>query len=259
MNDQWLDAANPADIEALAACLLDGRVRVASSSSDLAAAGFGPGAEAFLAGLKGTEARVVGWMLRRLANERRRADDRFARTATLVWSGMSEDSHPLRDTRAVLDGLFARAERHVLISTFVVYNGRNLFAALGERLRKRPEIQVELFVNLAWDDETPREPVAAVNAFLDAFARSHWPEGVALPAMYFDPESLTTEAKRTTLHAKCAVIDRRWALVTSANFTEAAQDRNIEAGVLLDHPQLADQLVARFHSLRDGGRLRRMR
>jgi phosphatidylserine/phosphatidylglycerophosphate/cardiolipin synthase-like enzyme len=35
------------------------------------------------------------------------------------------------------------------------------------------------------------------------------------------------------LHAKCIVVDGRHALVTSANSTEAASQRTIEAGVLL--------------------------
>jgi phosphatidylserine/phosphatidylglycerophosphate/cardiolipin synthase-like enzyme len=61
-----------------------------------------------------------------------------------------------------------------------------------------------------------------------------------------------------SLHAKCVVVDERWAFVTSANFTEAAQERNIEAGVLLDHPKLAEALAARFRALREGGRLHRM-
>jgi phosphatidylserine/phosphatidylglycerophosphate/cardiolipin synthase-like enzyme len=78
-----------------------------------------------------------------------------------------------------------------------------------------------------------------------------------LPAIYYDPEGRKLGSKRTKLHAKCVVVDRRWAFVTSANFTEAAQERNIEAGVLLDQPRLAASLVERFAALRDAGVLRR--
>ena len=42
------------------------------------------------------------------------------------------------------------------------------------------------------------------------------------------------------------------------SFTEAAQERNIEAGVLLDHPRLAAALAGQFRALREAGRLRRM-
>jgi cardiolipin synthase A/B len=39
--------------------------------------------------------------------------------------------------------------------------------------------------------------------------------------------------KRASLHAKVIVIDRATALVSSANLTGAAMDRNLERGVLL--------------------------
>jgi phosphatidylserine/phosphatidylglycerophosphate/cardiolipin synthase-like enzyme len=45
------------------------------------------------------------------------------------------------------------------------------------------------------------------------------------------------------------VADRRVALVTSANFTEAAQQRNIEVGALIRAPRFAEQLAQHFESL----------
>ena len=54
---------------------------------------------------------------------------------------------------------------------------------------------------------------------------------------------------RAVLHAKCVVVDQRYALVTSANFTPNAQLRNIELGVLLDAPTLAGQIVGQFEGL----------
>ena len=47
----------------------------------------------------------------------------------------------------------------------------------------------------------------------------------------------------SSLHPKCVVIDEGKALVTSANFTEAAQIRNIEAGVFIRDPGFACSLV----------------
>ena len=35
------------------------------------------------------------------------------------------------------------------------------------------------------------------------------------------------------MHAKCVVADSRHVFVSSANFTEAAQERNVEIGLLL--------------------------
>ena len=46
--------------------------------------------------------------------------------------------------------------------------------------------------------------------------------------------------------------------MTSANFTEAAQERNIEAGVLVRSPAFAQALSAQFETLLHAGALRRL-
>jgi phosphatidylserine/phosphatidylglycerophosphate/cardiolipin synthase-like enzyme len=258
VDDEWLDQANPVDLEVLASALLDGRLAAPFSTGSVRLLGLDPAASAFLAGLGGADPRMPARLLQRLAKERRRADDRYAGVARLVWSGPVEGDPSIRDTRVVVDSLFADAERHVLISTMVIYNGRAVFASLAKRLRARPEIAVEIYVHLpstpgqAWD-----EP-AEVARFLESFARDNWPRDLPIPPIYYDPEGRKLGEKRSTLHAKCVVVDDRWALVTSANFTEAAQERNIEAGVLLEHPKLAESLSGRFRALRESGRLRRM-
>jgi phosphatidylserine/phosphatidylglycerophosphate/cardiolipin synthase-like enzyme len=80
-----------------------------------------------------------------------------------------------------------------------------------------------------------------------------------LPELYYDPRSLDQEAvKRSSLHAKCIVVDRQVALVTSANFTEAAQTRNIEVGALIRWERFAVKLAEHFETLAEAGLLRRL-
>lgn len=75
--------------------------------------------------------------------------------------------------------------------------------------------------------------------------------------MYYDPRALSTQpGPRASLHAKCIVVDRRWSFITSANFTEAAQDRNIEAGVLVDDPHFAAAVEAQLDNLISAGAVR---
>ena len=256
--DDWLDEATAADLDALAEGLLDGRIPSVGSSGSIQLAGFDVGAARLLQHFDGTKPEVIAWTLQRLARERRVADDRYANVARLVWSGASDDDESIRDTRVVLDDLFRRAQRHILISTFVVYDGLAIFRSLAERIQRVPGLQVDLFVNLGsktgLDEDEPKE----VQDFLSKFTRYHWPAGVALPAIYYDPEGRKRGDERTSLHAKCVAADDRWAFVTAANFTEAAQERNIEAGVLLDHPKLASALATRFRALSETGKLRRM-
>ena len=51
------------------------------------------------------------------------------------------------------------------------------------------------------------------------------------------------------MHAKCVIIDGAEALVTSANFTEAAQERNIELGLLVDAQPVARRIEEHFMPL----------
>ena len=201
---------------------------------------------------------TVAWMLRRLAAERRAAGDRYSRVAQLVWSGDSDDDEAIRDTRVVLDDLFRRATRHVLLATYVIYDGLAMFRALADRLRAVSDLRVDLYVNLFSKTGLPDDEHAEVTEFLDTFHRKHWPSDLALPSIYYDPETRNLGHERSALHAKCVVVDERWAFVTSANFTEAAQERNIEVGVVLEHPRIAQSLVARFEALREKRVFRRM-
>ena len=51
------------------------------------------------------------------------------------------------------------------------------------------------------------------------------------------------------MHAKCIVVDRQELFISSANFTEAAQNRNIKVGLLVRSASLADNLVRHFDTL----------
>lgn len=76
-------------------------------------------------------------------------------------------------------------------------------------------------------------------------SRTQWP-GVRLPEVYYDPRTLSSDAAtRAAWHAKCLLIDDKVALVTSANFTEWAHQRNVEAGVLVRSPHFTSQLRPR--------------
>jgi phosphatidylserine/phosphatidylglycerophosphate/cardiolipin synthase-like enzyme len=55
------------------------------------------------------------------------------------------------------------------------------------------------------------------------------------------------------------VVDGRWTLLTSANFTEAAQERNIEAGVVIDDTRLAERVERQLDQFVEAGVLRAIR
>lgn len=56
-------------------------------------------------------------------------------------------------------------------------------------------------------------------------------------------------------HSKVVIIDSRIAFITSANLSEAAHERNLEAGVVIRDPEFASVLRQRFSSLFNEGHL----
>jgi phosphatidylserine/phosphatidylglycerophosphate/cardiolipin synthase-like enzyme len=103
-------------------------------------------------------------------------------------------------------------------------------------------------------DTSPAEDV--LRRFAQRFQTHEWPGG-RLPELYYDPRSLDLDAlKRSSLHAKCIVVDQRMAFVTSANFTEAAQTRNIEVGALIRCERFATRLAEHFETLVIAGLLK---
>jgi phosphatidylserine/phosphatidylglycerophosphate/cardiolipin synthase-like enzyme len=175
----------------------------------------------------------------------------------LVWTGPETLGVTNRDTGVVVRELFGSAEREVLVAGFAVYQGRSIFNRLAERMEERPGLRVRLFLEVQRHPTDTALPEELVRRFAERFRDQEWP-GARLPELYYDPRSLDQEAaKRSSLHAKCVVVDRRVALVTSANFTEAAQTRNIEVGALIQSEGFAMRLAEHFGALIDAGALRR--
>lgn len=111
------------------------------------------------------------------------------------------------------------------------------------------DVKVTLFLDIVRGDKDLLE-AQLLPQFRDKFRKEHWPWR-PLPEVYYDPRSLEKPElpKRACLHAKAVVIDGIEVFLTSANLTEAAQQRNIEAGILLKSPAIAAQLMGHFEIL----------
>lgn len=194
----------------------------------------------------GATARHIAWTLRLLARERRAR--RAARDdIELVWTGPEEGGTASRDTRVVAREFFERAERTLLISSYLSTDWGAVFGGLARRMESVPGLHVRMYVNI----KPPRGNATPEEAIAD-FARSFragWP-GARRPEVFFDPRTVRRDGPgQPSLHAKCVVADGLRVFVTSANFTEAAQVRNIEAGIVLTDAALAGALAQQFENL----------
>lgn len=173
----------------------------------------------------------------------------------LVLSGPDVRGIPTADTAAVIRTLVEQATSEVLLVGYAVYQGKRLFERLASRMEETKDLRVWLCLDIARKQGDTSASSEIVLRFSRDFKDNHWP-GKRLPELLYDTRSLSDSwDKRSSLHAKCVVVDRRVALITSANFTEAAHHRNIEVGVLVRYPLFVERLVGYFEGLRASGQL----
>ena len=141
---------------------------------------------------------------------------------------------------------------------YAVHQGRSVFRDLADRLDADESLEATLCLEVRREQTDTSLDSQVIGRFARNFVENEWP-GTRLPQLYYDPRSLATAGPvHSVLHAKCVVIDGREALVTSANFTEAAQERNIELGLLVNSPVVAGQIEEHFYSLIRNGHLERL-
>lgn len=174
-----------------------------------------------------------------------------------VWSGPGVPGLHARRTADAFGQSLASAERSVWLSTFAFYDGPRAFEPLAGRMAAKPDLRVTLLLNI----ERKRGDTTAAEALVSGFADRFWGKDwrwEQRPDVFYDPRSLAPGGAEGVLHAKALVVDERQVLLTSANLTEAALERNIEIGVLLRDPAFARTVVAHFATLIATGSLVRL-
>lgn len=209
---------------------------------------------------QGASSEHLAYTLQVLAQERQSAQ--IARdTIELVWTGAETQGSMSRDTSVVVQELFERAQTSVLIVSYALDSGKKakaIFQGLAAKMDAREDFLTRMFVNVKRPYKNTTTSASLLRAFAEHFRHDIWP-GHRLPEVYYDVRSLDISTYRNAcLHAKCLAIDERELLITSANFTEAAHERNLEAGVLISDTVAVGALQFQFESLIAKGILQRL-
>lgn len=232
----------------LAAALETGFLAAPFSGADLVAEGVAARPEEVSAALERWDALGVpdpakaAWLRSFERVEQRRRPPEF------VWSGPTASGVRSRRTRETLERTVASAERSVWLSTYAYFDGPKAFEMLAQRMDEVPALEVNLLLNIERKrgDTTRRSDL--VRRFAHRFWTRDWP-GTRRPQVYYDPRSLDPAGAEGVLHAKALIVDEEQVLVSSANLTERALDRNIEVGVLLRDRVFAQTAILHFRRL----------
>ncbi|WP_436717347.1 DISARM system phospholipase D-like protein DrmC [Roseiconus lacunae] len=235
--------------------LRSGRITLPSSSLQIGRLITGEGREALLADLQmlselSFSREQVAILIDTLLQDRTKQQGSATDSIELVTSGPEAPGATNRETSVVVREMFAHAKETVMVVGYAVYQGQVVFEALARRMEELPDLDVRLFLNVSRPDGDSTKHEILLSRFAQRFKQNQWPAGARLPVVYYDPRSIADDKPiRSSLHAKCVVIDTRHVFVSSANFTEAGQLRNIEVGLRLDNVSLALKLTRHFHAM----------
>jgi phosphatidylserine/phosphatidylglycerophosphate/cardiolipin synthase-like enzyme len=166
-----------------------------------------------------------------------------------VWSGPEPAQAHARDTSQVVRELFESAERRVIIAGFAFWDAKSIFETLHRRALAKT-LAIEFFINIDASGSNTQMSAAA-------FYKYTWPWTDIALDVYYDARE-DGEGERGSMHAKCVVIDDCATFITSANFTAAAHERNVELGVVIRDAGFSAQVAGQWRSLVHRGLFRRV-
>jgi phosphatidylserine/phosphatidylglycerophosphate/cardiolipin synthase-like enzyme len=167
----------------------------------------------------------------------------------VVWTGPKVEGSFLRSTREVLREILRGAQRDLLVIGYWIA-ARDEGEGIIEEVIASLAAAVQRGVNLVviMDERQRGDGRDNRQVLLEA-----WPGAVALPRIL--TWRLPPDDRHLKLHAKVLVADGKDALVTSANLTFYAMDKNMEMGVrVVGVP--ASSIADHFYRLIDTGILK---
>ena len=143
----------------------------------------------------------------------------------VVWTGPKVEGSYLRSTREVVRELLRTAQHDILVIGYWIA-ARDESDGIIEEVIASLGLAVDrgIHVTVIVDERKRTDGRDNQQTLVDA-----WPSGVQLPRIL--TWRLPPDDQHLKLHAKVLVVDSADALVTSANLTFYAMDRNMEMGV----------------------------
>ena len=151
----------------------------------------------------------------------------------------------------MLRELFEGARESVILADYSFDHASGILAPL-HRTMSVHAVEARFFVDVP-QVGAARDGDAHLAKHLGGFMASNWPFGDPRPRLYYDTRALQPGPPWCSLHAKCVVVDGVKAFVSSANFTQRGQERNIEVGVLIADATFAGFLAGQWMGLVEVG------
>lgn len=161
----------------------------------------------------------------------------------LVWTGPSTGIVPIRHTEQVLCQVIRSSVKKLYIVSYVAYKVETIIHELCNAAERGVSI------NLIFESSTEHGGTVSFDS-VEAMKKT-----VSTANIYVWKK---TGQLVGSVHAKCAVADGQISFITSANFTAAAMERNMELGVLVEGGHIPQNLERHLEALIVTGTVQRV-
>lgn len=159
--------------------------------------------------------------------------------AEIAWTGPATAAVPLRRVDQVMYSMLEGAADEILLVTFAAYKADKAVSALHSATERGVRVRLILELAQASGGKISFDGLHAIRAGVPAAQIYYWP---------LDRRERNATGAYGSMHAKCLVIDRAYALVSSANLTDYALESNMELGLSVQR-RIAARLAEHFDQL----------
>jgi cardiolipin synthase A/B len=154
----------------------------------------------------------------------------------LVWTGPPSDLVPTRKTEQALLEVINAANKNLFLTCFVTYKATSIFEAIDKAINRGVGISI-----LMESSDKPEDGI-----LVDAITKMK----VSFPkAKVYYWDNTEDEFEGGKVHAKIAVADGQVCFISSANLTEYAMEKNMEAGTLIHGGSIPEKLYDHLKAL----------
>lgn len=200
----------------------------------------------------GMTEKAVAYSLNLIAKEKQNHQN-YQNKIEVVWTIPDIQGIHSRNTALIVQEIFQQAQTQLLISTYVIDRPEkaiSIFGSLMERMETKADLDVRIILNIEQPYKSNLSTDSCIRKFSENFCNNLW-QGKRLPDVFYDSRGFSDNNpyQRSCLHAKFIIADHQKVFLTSANFTEAAHQRNIEAGIIFDDRIIALKIINQVNLL----------
>ena len=158
----------------------------------------------------------------------------------VVWTGPKTGLIPTRRTEQVILEVIDSAKTDTFLVSYVFYKASSIIDALNAAVDRGVNARILLESST---DHGGAVVGDSVKSMADAVP------GATVYIWDAAAKGIAGSTLSASVHAKCAVSDRKLAFITSANLTSAAMERNMELGLLIRGGTVPERLQSHLDAL----------